>query len=198
MIGEGVVRLSSSDARGKEIYKNIAREEYDLMNAPDARAAMDVLSKFRKNEETKVMAPELDEEYKNSRLEEIKARMQEMSEGDYEAPRAFLVRETLGVAEKTYGISAKNLDELRERIAGAQGPLKEQIVTAEEQHKELKKQLTAAQKAGKAREIMRLEAEVMKASTALSGLRRAAREDFADLRRLLETIDGLDRSREKA
>lgn len=194
---ENFVRVGSRDERGKERAEMIPREVFERLNASEARVAVKALKNMEADERSKIVVLQPGEEYKNPRLEEIKTHMREMSEGDYEAPRAFLAREALTMAEESYGIKVKDLEELHKRVREKQRKLRERVAEIQGEWDDKRALLDRARTEGDEGKITRLESDVMDLSSARERLRWEEKDNFARIQKLLDVIDALDKLREK-
>lgn len=189
------VRLRSINEKGQVITKSMDREDFDRMNSPESRAALDALSDLKKVERNKAFFDEESLRAKQEKVSELSRLMTDVATGDYEEARAYLVREAIATGGG-YGINETRIDKVREELEEKRTELEQKLKDREEKLSFIKKQLEEARKNNPER-VSGLELKSVELHTDIQSLRQDKKKNFSDLQRLLDAIDGLDKLRGK-
>lgn len=113
-----------------------AAENKEIEAAQSSAQVTDLLKEMRTQEMMKGLSgvAEIDTE-RNARIEEINGYLKEISTGEIGEAKEFFKKSALETA-KNYGISAENMEELRDRLAEARVQIEEDIREATERYKQ--------------------------------------------------------------
>lgn len=170
------------DGTVKNLTKEISRQEFDVVN---------FLGQLRDLEKQK--AGGLDSEtdmQRDKRVKELGELMRKMSEGKRGEVRDFLEEEALNRAEGQ-GISAKRIDELKEKLEIAQGEIKSKIKATEQKLEQVKVWIEQARKEGNLSRISGLELKSVEAYSDLNFL-KSEKNKFSQVIQFLDALDAAE------
>lgn len=135
----------------------------------------------------KLSKSDLPKEY----LDDIKLQLKNLEKGETETVRKFLEKKALEAAEKDYGFKARNLDELRDRLAEARVGLDEEIVGKQAEFAEMNARLEDIRAEGEPWEVKESELEALRLGKELGELQMRKEDDFSGMQNLIDAAEVL-------